>query len=256
MIASRQGGSGDTALVYLHGGSGSSRLGDALLAELDGDVRWWAVDLPGHGLSTWTPGKYDLESVGEAIAGWAAETLPGPAWWYGHSYGGHIALAAVGKLPTKGLILGDPPLSPQRMYAHFANSTEQLRQWQSWCGRPYEELVDSYGATPVDGTTFAQLLGPRHPYILAMADALHHHDPSFLETLATKPQDIYQALDTRWLDNTETFLLRGDPAMGGLTTDEDAKQVTESVTIDGIGHELHHAAPAQVAAQIRRWLCR
>src|SRR4051812_13597966 len=120
-------------LVFLHGGSGSWELGTELFDHLPAHVRWWGVDLPGHGDSVWT-GRYGLEDAADALAEWA----PGPAWWYGHSYGGQVALALAGRHPdlVRGLVIGDPPLSLPRMVALFERTGDRMRTWRTWCGRP------------------------------------------------------------------------------------------------------------------------
>lgn len=266
MLHAESGGTGETLLVFLHGGSGIGRLGAALLDRLADQVSWWAVDLPGHGESSWTPGAYDPASAADAVAAWARETLPGPAWWYGHSYGGQVALATTGRHPDLacGLIIGDAPLAPEPMYDLLATTAPMLRRWRQWCGRPVAELVELLGAERAGAKSFAETYGPRHRYLLTMAEALHRHDPAFIDALVDHSREVYECLAESgdWLAATRApvLLLRADPAVLRLSRDEDAELVRRHaaegsvVTVPGASHGLHHFDPDGVAKVIAEFL--
>ncbi len=257
MINVRSGGDGDLPLVVVHGGSGSSRLCEELLSALPDRIRWWAVDLPGHGESPWTPGRYGLDIVGATLAEWAEREIPTPAWWYGHSYGGQAVLAAAGAVPKlfAGLVLGDTPLDPERMYRILEHSAERLRRWREWCGRPEAELVELLGAEAYGDGTFADALGRDHPYLLGMAASLRRHDPEFIGALLEDRETVYDCLvhAESWLAAAPgpVLLLRGDPAVMAMTTEEDAALVRSTGgtvrSLAGVGHGLHHFAPRAVA---------
>ncbi|MEU6036991.1 alpha/beta hydrolase [Actinomadura sp. NPDC047616] len=263
MIEAQSGGRGDTPLVFVHGGSASWRMGKDFLDALPDRVRWWAVDLPGHGASPWTPGRYDLRGVGAALAEWAAGHLDRPAWWYGHSYGGQAALAAAGVRPDAfaGLVIGDAPLAPARMYRLLDRMSGTLRRWQGWCGRPEEELLRLLGAEDAGGgRTRAEVLGAAHPYLVGQAAALHRHDPAFIEALLTESQQVYGHLGQagEWIAGVPgpVLLLRADPAVMSLSSADDEALVRAAArhpavtTVSGVGHGLHQFAPAEVAATI------
>lgn len=262
MINSAVGGSGRPELVFLHGGSGSWQLGTEMLQALSTTSRWWGLDLPGHGGSSWTPGRYGLEDVADALAEWAAGHLDGPAWWYGHSYGGQVALALAGRHPrlVTGLVIGDPPLSATRMRNLLARSSSRLRRWQGWCGRPERELLELLGSESTGIGTYVELLGSQHPYLVRMAAALHRHDPAFIEAAVGDPAKVYGGLDeaAAWLAAVAgpVRLLRGDPAVLALSHDEDETLVREhahdgaAITFAGVGHGLQNFAPDVVANAI------
>ncbi|GAA5045429.1 pimeloyl-ACP methyl ester carboxylesterase [Thermocatellispora tengchongensis] len=255
MIAVRKGGQGGPRLVFVHGGSGSWRMGAELLFMLSPHVRWWAVDLPGHGDSP--PGRYDVEGVAAVLAEWARAELDGPAWWYGHSYGGQVALAtaAACREAFAGLVIGDAPLSAQAMYRLVEQSSERLRRWRDWCGRPESELLGLLGAESAGERTYAELFGLDHPYLTGMAYSLHRHDPAFLDALLDDREGVYGCLDRSgdWLEAVPgpVSLLRGDPAVLALSSERDAMLVREHGgtvrTVDGVGHSLHQTAPAVIA---------
>ncbi|MBF6176814.1 alpha/beta fold hydrolase [Nocardia blacklockiae] len=252
------GGGTGPELVFLHGGSGSWRLGTELFEHLPRAVRWWGVDLPGHGDSAWT-GRYSLEDAADELARWAVAKLGGPAWWYGHSYGGQVALALAGRHPdvVSGLVVGDSPLTLSGMHTLFERTGVRMRIWRSWCGRPESELLTLLGAEPAGDRTTAAMLGPDHPYLRRMAAALHRHDPGFLDAIVNNTREIYGGLDqaATWLSEVRgpVVLLRADPAVFAMSTDTDALLVREHArdgrirTLPGVGHGLQNFVPKPVA---------
>jgi pimeloyl-ACP methyl ester carboxylesterase len=262
MINSAAGGHGRSQLVFLHGGSGSWQLGTEMLQALSGTARWWGLDLPGHGASSWSPGGYALEDVADALADWAADNLDGPAWWYGHSFGGQVALALAGRHPrlVTGLAIGDPPLSATRMQALLTHTGSRLRQWQLWCGRPEPELLELLGSESMGNVTYAEMLGAKHPYLVRMAAALHRHDPAFIDAVVGEPAKVYGGLDgaAAWLAAVDgpVRLFRADPAVLALSHDEDEALVRAhahdgaAITFAGVGHGLQNFAPDVVADAI------
>lgn len=258
MINAQSGGGTGPELVFLHGGSGSWQLGTELFEQLPPAVRWWGADLPGHGDSPWT-GRYRLEDAADELAEWAAANLAGPAWWYGHSYGGQVAVALAGRHPDVvcGLALGDTPLSLPRMLELFEHTGARMRTWRSWCGRPESELLALLGAEPAGNGTMAEVLGPDHPYLQRMAAALHRHDPAFLDAIVDSTHEVYGGLEhaATWLGTARgpVVLLRADPASFALSSDADAALVREHARdgqvrmLTSVGHGLQNFAPKVVA---------
>ncbi|QWF80077.1 alpha/beta fold hydrolase [Amycolatopsis sp. CA-230715] len=258
MINGQSGGGTGEELVFLHGGSGSWELGTELFEQLPPEVRWWGVDLPGHGDSSWT-GRYALEDAADEIAAWASANLTSPAWWYGHSYGGQVAVALAGRHPelARGLVIGDTPLALPSMLALFERTGDRMRTWRNWCGRPEPELLALLGNEPAGDRTMAEMLGHDHPYLRRMAAALHRHDPAFLDATADHTRETYRGLDhiATWLSRVRgpVTLLRADPAVFALSDDTDAALVREHArdghvrTLPGAGHGLQNFAPKLVA---------
>ncbi|WP_165436307.1 alpha/beta fold hydrolase [Amycolatopsis suaedae] len=258
MINVRSGGGDGPELVFLHGGSGCWQLGTELFEQLPPAVRWWGADLPGHGDSAWT-GRYRLEDAADQLASWAVANLDGPAWWYGHSYGGQVALALAGRHPdvVRGLVVGDAPLSLSRMLNLFERTGARMRTWRNWCGRPESELLTLLGAEPAGDRTTAEMLGPGHPYLRRMAAALHRHDPAFLDATVDDTRHTYGGLEhaAAWLRQVRgpVTLLRADPAVFALSGDSDATLVRDHARdgrvrlLPGLGHGLQNFAPKPVA---------
>ncbi|GAA3549238.1 hypothetical protein GCM10022419_031980 [Nonomuraea rosea] len=144
------------------------------------------------------------------------------------------------------------------MYGLLDQAAGRLRRWRRWCGRPEPELLRLLGHEDAGGRTFADLLGPRHPYLVDLAYSLHRHDPGFLDALLDHRESVFG--DVRhagaWLDAVPgpVPLLRGDPAVEALTAADDVSLVRahggEIRTVAGVGHGLHHAAPAEVAEHL------
>ena len=79
-------------LVLLHGIGGSTGLWQANLTALAVRYPVVVVDLPGHGLSDKSSGKYTLEFFAEVISGLLQKLSSEPVTLIGHSLGGQIAL--------------------------------------------------------------------------------------------------------------------------------------------------------------------
>lgn len=92
MLGYQSGGSGDQTVLLLHGLGATAAVWQGVSQALEerGDLRWFAVDLSGHGGAPWQP----LYSVGQM----AAELAPlvrqcGALSVLGHSLGAYVGLA-------------------------------------------------------------------------------------------------------------------------------------------------------------------
>ncbi len=72
----------------------------------------FAVDVRGHGGSTWTPGNYSWTTVGGDLAAFLKQVVQRPAFVAGNSSGGILALWLAANAPEQvaGLILEDAPV--------------------------------------------------------------------------------------------------------------------------------------------------
>jgi pimeloyl-ACP methyl ester carboxylesterase len=71
-----------------------------------------AVDVRGHGGSSWTPGEYDFPTMGADAAALLEELADGPALVSGNSSGGLIALWLAANRPelVAGIVMEDAPI--------------------------------------------------------------------------------------------------------------------------------------------------
>ncbi len=83
-----------------------------LLPLLAKDHQVYAVSLPGHGQSSWTPAKYTFNELGATMTAFIREVVGGSAIVGGNSSGGVLTVWLAANEPelVRGLILEDPPI--------------------------------------------------------------------------------------------------------------------------------------------------
>jgi len=70
-----------------------------LLPMLAPDFQVFAVSVPGHGKSSWTPGKYTFDQLGVAMSAFLHEVVGGPAIVGGNSSGGVLTMWLAANAP-------------------------------------------------------------------------------------------------------------------------------------------------------------
>lgn len=80
--------------------------------DLSEDFEVFAVDVTGHGSSTWTPGRYSWDLVGSHLRGFLDRVVGRPAIVAGNSSGGVLALWLAARVPrhVSAIILEDAPV--------------------------------------------------------------------------------------------------------------------------------------------------
>lgn len=101
---------------------------EAAIKILEADFQVYAVDLRGQGRSTWTPGRYTLDNIGNDLVRFIATVVKRPVVTSGCSSGGVLscwlsAYALPGQL--RGAILEDPPLFASELTPAFGPSVRQ-----------------------------------------------------------------------------------------------------------------------------------
>jgi len=83
-----------------------------LLPLLAKDHQVYAVSLPGHGQSSWTPAKYTFNELGATMAAFLRDVVGRPAIVGGNSSGGVLTVWLAANEPelVRALILEDPPI--------------------------------------------------------------------------------------------------------------------------------------------------
>ncbi len=104
--------SAQTPLVLFPGQSVSWESYHRVLPELARHFQVFAVDIHGHGQTSWCPDRYTFNAIGADLAGFLRERVGRPAILTGNSSGGLIALWLAAHVPelVKGVIPEDPPL--------------------------------------------------------------------------------------------------------------------------------------------------
>jgi pimeloyl-ACP methyl ester carboxylesterase len=260
-------GSGPETWLLLHGGSGRRQWFDGLVPLLADRTRVVRLDLPGHGESPATPGHYRLEDSAAAVAE-VVESLGGPVRLLGHSHGAHVGAVLAADRPdlVAVLVVGDAPLTRERMREHHTASAGLNRAWRALTDPDLgdDERHRDFLAIEVPGpdgpATVAEVFGPEHPYVVEMVASLGHHDGDFLDAVLLRFEDTYRRLDDDLLHRLAVplVLVQADPAAGGLLRDDDVAHLQRLVggvpvhRLRGVGHGLQLQDPEQVAAVLRR----
>ena len=106
-----------TPLVLLHGTASEWGSFLPLIPAFARNFQVYAIDLRGHGKSSWVPEKYYLSDYAEDIQCFLDGHVAQPAILYGHSLGAQIALAVAYQSPAsvRALVLGDIPFYQHNM---------------------------------------------------------------------------------------------------------------------------------------------
>jgi pimeloyl-ACP methyl ester carboxylesterase len=237
---------------------------EAAIGVLQADFQVYAVDLRGQGRSTWTPGRYTLDNMGNDLARFIATTIRRPVVTSGCSSGGVLscwlaAYALPGQL--RGAILEDPPLFASELTPSLGPSIRQgvvgpiFERFASFLG-PQWRVGDygkmSGGAEPpqnlreydpewakafVEGTVAASC---RHDVMLAAAKVpmlLTHHSRHVDEATGR----LFGAL-------TDQQARRAGEIV------KEAGQAFDYVSLPDAAHAMHAAQPERFAGLVRDWV--
>ncbi|RKT54344.1 alpha/beta fold hydrolase [Saccharothrix australiensis] len=99
----------------------------------------YAIDVRGHGNSSWTPGDYSWDAVGTDIARFLRQVVGRPAIVSGNSSGGVLALWSAANAPehVAAIVLEDPPI--------FSVEMPRFRDRDRWVHGSLAHAVDVLG---------------------------------------------------------------------------------------------------------------
>jgi len=99
-------------LILIPGQAGTWQSYEKVLGPLSKTFKVYSVDVRGHGKSTWTPGEYNFNNIGEDFTSFIKEVAQRPATISGNSSGGLIALWLAANRPelVNSIVLEDAPL--------------------------------------------------------------------------------------------------------------------------------------------------
>lgn len=239
-------------LLLIHGVTSSAanwwRLGPAFAAA----GRWVvAVDLPGHGRTGHWQGHHRFRDSAADVAAFAKQAglARRELQVVGHSWGAMItaALPAAGLRPST-LVLLDPPAVPHATIAAMAADADE---------RTYVELADASAAVRRDNPDWP------NGDILAKAEALTQLDEAAARAVVMDNGDwdggLADLADPA-AAGIPIWVVRGDPAAGGLLLDEALPAFRARVgadhitTIPGAPHSPHRLFPVETTAALLRAL--
>jgi pimeloyl-ACP methyl ester carboxylesterase len=239
-------------LLLIHGVTSSAatwwRVGPALAAT---GRRVVAVDLPGHGRTGQWTGEHRFRATAGDIAAFVAaagldvEDLQ----VVGHSWGAMVAAA----LPASGIrpatiVLLDPPAVPLGVFVEMAASPES---------RHYDDLDEARQAV------MAVNPGWSEGDVLAKAQALTQLDDAAARAVLLENGDWdggLADLGDPAAHGLSVWIVRGEPALGGLTPDDVVPRFADRIgtdhilTIAGAEHSPQRLLPAATTAALLRAL--
>ena len=239
-------------LLLVHGVTSSSetfwRVGPSLAAHRRHVV---AVDLPGHGRTGGWLGRHRWIETAEDLVGFirAAELDSGDLAVIGHSWGAMAvaALPAAGFRPERLVLLDPPALRSAALVPLTQDPTEQR----------YENVADAIEAIRASGVSWSE------GDIRAKATALTQIDETAVRAIYLENGDYdagMAALSDPAALGIPAWVIRGDPAEGGLIADEHVSALAERVgsdhviTIAGAGHSPQRTHPEATILAILRAL--
>lgn len=126
-------------LVLLPAQTGTWESYQKVLVPLARRCRVYALDVRGHGKSSWTPGEYSWRHLGADMTGLLTQVVREPAVLSGNSSGGLIALWCAANLPDRvaGIILEDAPV--------FSAEMPRFRDRDRFVYRGLKHLAETLG---------------------------------------------------------------------------------------------------------------
>lgn len=227
-------------VVLLHGVTSEWQSFLPLIPTLANQCHVYALDLRGHGRSSWIANSYRLIDYVQDVSNFLCHQVTQPAILYGHSLGALIAMAVTVQSPTLvlGLILGDPPL-----YYHDTLLKESV--WYE----PFVELHQIIRSMP-SAQEIDDYIAEHYPRMdterrRARANCLSHVDPAVVAMMMD--QRHMEGYDTDALlrqIGCPVLLIQGNPGLGAALRDEDVTYVTarlrncQVVQMREVGHGL------------------
>ena len=255
-----QGPKSGPPLLLIHGGGGRWQEFLPILPALS--MRWHlhAVDLRGHGKSSWADGQYRPEQyVTDVLAYIDAQAIE-KVVLFGVSLGGWVALLTAAELGDKvsGLILGDPPLNIER-FKIDESLPDRVAMWrtvraQVGHGMNIDELAEVLADMPIsvpeadEPARYGDIPGVNPLQIRSWAADLHQLDPNALMYHAGgRIHEYVEHVDIERMlavIKCPTLLIQADSSKGGMETDDEAAAALDlldnglHVKLDDVGHDL------------------
>jgi pimeloyl-ACP methyl ester carboxylesterase len=239
---------------------------EAAMKILEADFQVYAVDLRGQGRSTWTPGRYTLDNMGNDLVRFIATVVKRPVVTAGCSSGGVLsawlsAYALPGQL--RGAVCEDPPLFASEVIPAYAPSIRQAAGPRFRLLFTY--LGDQWQVGDWNGFR-ARTGAPPSP-----SQMLKEYDPEWARAFWEGTVAASCRHDRMLADCKVPMLLTHhtrnvDPATGNLTgalSDLQARkagdiikaagQSFEYVSLPDAAHVMHQTQPARYATVVSDW---
>jgi pimeloyl-ACP methyl ester carboxylesterase len=284
------GGAGRPALVLVPGQSASWWSYQDAMPLLAENFQVFAVDLRGQGRSTWTPGRYTLDNMGNDLVRFLDLVVGRPAVVSGNSSGGLLAawLAAFAKPgQLRGAVLEDAPVFAAEVTPSCGPSIRQaigpiFALWNKWLGDQWS-IGDWAGMQAAMRKEIPPWLlaalagmatkkpGAPPPDFSVPPQNMREYDPewgrAFCSGTASMSCDHALMLASARVPVLYTHHFRAvDPAAGalmGAASDEQVARARELVTgagqpfevvsLPGMAHSMHSQDPQLFARLVTEW---
>ena len=228
------------ALVLLHGAGSEWQSFLPLLPTLARKFQVYAIDLRGHGKSTWATSGYCVHDYARDIECFLSKQILEPAVLYGHSLGALISIFLAARSPSlvRALILGDPPF-----YHHDTSTKDSV--WYE----PFVELhhvVSTYhSAQDIDDYMAVHYPNMDAARRKARAETLAHVDPAVVTAILE--DRLVEGYDSDALlrqIHCPVLLIAGNLALGSALRLEDMTYMLERlrsceiIQMEDVGHGL------------------
>jgi len=250
---------------------------EGAMALLEKDFHVYAVDLRGQGRSTWTPGRYTLDNMGNDLVRFIAMVIKRPVITSGCSSGGLLSawLSAYG-LPgqLRGAVCEDPPFFASEISPLVGQSVKQsigplfrlnsIYLGDQWRVGDFEGLKK---AAAVDESPLLRMF----PFPAEPAQNLKEYDPewgrAFWEGTVAK-SCVHETLLAQvktpvLLTHHARFVNPDNGSLFGAMSDLQANKVRELigktgvpfeyVSIPGAAHAMHASDPKKFAEVVTGW---
>jgi pimeloyl-ACP methyl ester carboxylesterase len=240
----------------------------------------WAVDLRGQGRSTWTPGRYTLDNIGNDLVRFLALVVGRPAVVSGLSSGGVLsAWLSAYSLPgqLRAAIYEDPPLFGSETTPAYGHSIRQsvgpmFALWAKYLGDQWS-VGDWDGVRSAAARELPEWLAAGAPFLPPEApQTLKEYDPEWGRAFTSGT--VGASCDhARMLASVKVPVLvthhahRVDPQTGsvmGAMSDLQFQRVREIIEATGrrvdcqsfpeMGHAMHSIDPGLYAQTVIDWV--
>ena len=241
-------------MLLIHGISGYWQDWDSVLPFFTSDWHVYAVDLRGHGKSSWVNNDYHWRNYALDQVEFIERVVGEPVFVVGHSLGGATAvgLNALRSDLVRAAVYEDPPL-----FVH-----------QRWEGNQFRisftatlEVLD----TKPDFDTVLAHVRETNPdldddYCRNRAEKLIAMDPDvFRSTLSGRARTNWRSEDLLQRAKAPGLLLQAEPSLGSALNDEEAEKAmkllpqAEFEKWDDSGHGMHSSFPERFVERVSRF---
>lgn len=253
-------------VLLLHGLNESLEGYRPAIRYLGEQLRVYALDFRGHGLSPWAE-PYRVRDYASDVISFIETKIGEAIVLAGHSLGGLVAVYVVARRPelVHGLILEDPPLYTAQMptikemaiYPVFSAVRKLLQEHQDTHGsaREMEKTVGKWRVGGEGSPSFLEVFGK--DFVSRFALELHRSDPRTIDPVLNGT--LFEGFDPEQ-DLPEitcpAHLITGSFEHGGVMRRQDIERTISlipncsHVMWEKVGHNIHTVSPGEYSEEV------